>query len=113
MPHCIVEYSKELERSVKPSAFIEAVHQGALQTDLFEESDIKTRTLSFENHQTGGRTLCFVHVIVKILSGRSREQRAGLSKKILDELKKLNLSSISMTVEICEIERETYAKVLA
>ena len=110
MPHCIIEYAKDLEGSLQIPRLIEAVHAGAFKSGLFEEDDIKTRATGYEHYQTGTGDLPFVHVTVRILSGRNQQQKADLAKHILAGLKQLKQPSVSLTVEVCDIERETYAK---
>ena len=112
MPHCIIEYSKDLESSVKPLTLINAVHNGAVASKLFDESHIKTRTRSYEHYKTGVSDKAFIHVTASILSGRTVEQKTALSTKILTELQGLSLSSMVITVQICDIESETYAKIV-
>ncbi len=112
MPHCIIEYSKEIEDKIKPIELIKKVYQGALKSNLFKDKDIKIRTISFTDYQTGNKKINFIHVTVKILSGRSQELRALLSNLILNELKNINIKSISITVEICEIENKSYSKII-
>lgn len=112
MPHCIIEYSKDLESRVEPSILIQAVHNGAVTSALFDESHIKTRTRSYVNYKTGASDNAFIHVTASILSGRTVEQKANLSNTILSQLKKLDLSAVTITVQICDIETETYTKVV-
>ena len=108
MPHCIIEYSQDIE--AKPTSLINAVFQGALKSQLFEENHIKTRTIAFDNYQVGALKESFIHVTARILSGRTVEQRSMLSQSILTTLAELNLSSVTMTVEVVEMERDSYAK---
>ncbi|MEH6579798.1 MAG: 5-carboxymethyl-2-hydroxymuconate Delta-isomerase [Amphritea sp.] len=110
MPHCIIEYAKDLESAIHIPRLIQAVHAGALKSALFDEDDIKTRATGYEHYQTGNGDLPFVHVTAKILSGRSEQQKAYLSRQILAELKSLQLASLSLTVEVSDMTRETYAK---
>ena len=110
MPHCIIEYSKDLESSVKPLVLINAVHKGAVESKLFDESHIKTRTCSYEDYKVGTSSNAFVHVTASILTGRTVEQKAELSEKILTELESLQLSLVVITVQICDIETESYFK---
>lgn len=116
MPHCIIEISKELNKIIGPSTLIETTHQAIVSSGLFEESHIKTRIQAYEHYKTGTSPLSFIHVTVRILSGRNLDQKANLSKKVLNQLKTLietqGLSSISLTIEICDIEREAYSKVI-
>ncbi len=112
MPHCIVEYSNEIEKSVEPTQLINAVYQGALKSDLFEDEDIKTRSIAFENYQSGSIKKAFVHVTVKILSGRNSEQKKKLANLILSQLRMIDFPSTLLTVEVVEIEKESYAKAM-
>ncbi|PCJ45259.1 MAG: 5-carboxymethyl-2-hydroxymuconate isomerase [Gammaproteobacteria bacterium] len=86
MPHCIIEYSQKLENEVRPVKLMSAVLQGALNSNLFEADDIKTRIIPFQHHLTGGTKQNFIHVTLKISSGRSINQRLDLSKSVLSEL---------------------------
>lgn len=106
MPHLIVEHSQNLEAS----RLLEAVCQGAVESELFELTDIKTRAIGYQYFETNASQQQFVHVVVKILSGRTSAQRQMLSKLVLDQLALLNLESTSLTVEVVEMERESYAK---
>lgn len=110
MPHCIVEYSKDLENLVTPKQILDAVYQANLRSGLFEDQDIKTRALAFEHYQAGALQQAFIHVTVKILSGRDLLQRNNLSHLVLEQLAQINLGPISITVEVIEIEKESYAK---
>jgi 5-carboxymethyl-2-hydroxymuconate isomerase len=112
MPHCIIEYSTEIETSVKPAQLINAVYQGALTSGLFDHNNIKTRSIAFDSYQTGSIKKAFVHVTVKIFSGRNLEQKKTLSNLILSQLKTIDFPSISLTVEVVEMEKESYAKVV-
>lgn len=112
MPHCIVEYSNEIEKSVEPIQLINAVYQGALKSDLFEDADIKTRSIAFDSYQSGSIKKAFVHVTVKILSGRNLKQKKILSNLILSQLKTIDFSSAMLTVEVVEIEKDSYAKMV-
>jgi len=112
VPHCIIEYSNDLEGRIEPEILINAVHQGAVASKLFKESHIKTRTRSYEYYQTGTGDSAFIHVTASILSGRTLEQKKNLSNCILMQLEKLAISAVTITVQICDIETETYTKVV-
>jgi 5-carboxymethyl-2-hydroxymuconate isomerase len=109
LPHCIIEHSSNFEGKVKE--LINAVHKGSLATGIFDERDIKTRALSFENYQTGTSKTPFIHVSSKILVGRNAKQKSALSDSILLHIKNLNLGSCSLTVEIIDIDKDSYAKI--
>lgn len=110
MPHCIVEYSQGLADVIEPAQLNMAVFEGALASGLFGENDIKTRSIAYADYQTGAVKSEFIHVVIKLLQGRSMAQRASLSQRVLDSLGELELSSVSLTVQVCEIENDSYAK---
>lgn len=112
MPHCIIEYSDTLETILCPNELMRSVYLGALSSELFDADDIKTRLVSFQHFASGDIKQDFIHVVLKILSGRSNEQRKALSNSVLTELNRLPLSSISLTVEVVEIEKSSYSKVV-
>lgn len=112
MPHCIVEYSKIIEKSLSADTLIKIVHKGAVASGLFEESSIKTRALGFEHYQTGLDDTPFIHVNIKILQGRNHQQKKALSEVILRELTEVARSPMSLTVEVMDIEKVSYKKAL-
>jgi 5-carboxymethyl-2-hydroxymuconate isomerase len=112
MPHCIIEYSSEVEASIPAQLLLNTVHEAAVSSRLFSVADIKTRLVPFSQDQVILATANFIHVSVHILSGRTIEQRAQLSALMLKALDKLALESISISVNIVELERESYAKTI-
>ncbi|SFC60660.1 5-carboxymethyl-2-hydroxymuconate Delta-isomerase [Pseudoalteromonas denitrificans] len=112
MPHCIVEYSIDLERKIEITQLNHAVFNSALKSELFEEQDIKVRAIGYAHFQTGKYRSDFIHVVVKVLNGRTFEQQKNLSALVLQALDNLGVSSISLTVEIVEIEADLYAKLV-
>jgi len=110
MPHCIIEHSS----TINAEDLLKPVFEGALKSSLFDKNgnDIKVRTVSYTHYLTGTEKSDFIHVIIKILSGRTTQQKLLLSETIINEVKLLNISHCSITVEVVDIERETYSKVL-
>ncbi len=113
MPHCIIEYAKNIENLVKPQQLLNAVFQGAAKSQLFtKDTDIKTRSIAYDHYQIGDEKNDFVHVTIKILSGRTLLQRQHLSSLVLNSLSSLNFNDTSLTVEIVDMEKESYVKKL-
>lgn len=108
MPHCVVEYSAELNAT----PILTAVFEGARKAELFEPNgaDIKVRAQAYQQHISGAKHRDFIHVQLRILSGRNPEQKQQLSQSVLEHLLKLGLSSCSHTVEVIDIDRASYAK---
>jgi 5-carboxymethyl-2-hydroxymuconate isomerase len=110
MPHCIIEYSKNIEPSTGVLELVASVYQGALASALFTPEDIKCRAIPYVDYQAGGDALSFIHVVLKILQGRNASQKADLSRHVLAALEALPLTQISLTVEVVDIEVASYQK---
>jgi 5-carboxymethyl-2-hydroxymuconate isomerase len=116
MPHCIIEYSAELAQELDLEDVMSAVFSGAVQSLLFLTNDIKIRAIPFNDfyaetdNQTNGNKQRFIHVCCKVLSGRNLEQRQKLSQLILNHLNTFTIKSVSVSVEIVDMERESYNK---
>ncbi|WP_192891471.1 5-carboxymethyl-2-hydroxymuconate Delta-isomerase [Vibrio bathopelagicus] len=110
MPHCIIEHSS----TINGHQLNQKVFLGAMESQLFSPTgeDIKVRSLAYQHYQTGEEKEDFVHVSVRILSGRQESDKVRLSESILNQLLTLSLSSASLTVEIIDIDRASYSKVL-
>jgi 5-carboxymethyl-2-hydroxymuconate isomerase len=110
MPHCIIEYSADVADHVSISDLIEATYRGASSSGLFNEYDIKTRAFVCRHHQTGSTQDSFVHVTVRLLSGRGDRQKADLSEKVLAHIESVLPGVVSVSVEICDMQRDSYRK---
>ena len=110
MPHCIVEHSSNING--KP--LLTAVYEGAFKSNLFEVdgSGIKVRLLPIEDYIAGNDKSSFIHVQLRILSGRDTQQKSMLSGLVMDEIKRLNFDDCSITVEVAELHRDSYSKLL-
>ncbi|MEQ9890012.1 5-carboxymethyl-2-hydroxymuconate isomerase [Pectobacterium aroidearum] len=108
MPHCIAEHSSDID----VNALLPAIYRGALESGLFSSdgSDIKVRSLAYDCYTTGDQRASFIHVAVKILSGRTGEQKSRLSNLVLQKIEALGLKNLSVTVEVVDMDRLCYAK---
>ena len=110
MPHCLIEYSKDLEAQLLPEDLMKTVYHAAIDSGLFEAKDIKVRLLSFSKFLPIDGKTAFIHVTLRLLSGRHVETRRALSQQVFDRIQALGLRGLAMTVDIVEIARETYTK---
>jgi 5-carboxymethyl-2-hydroxymuconate isomerase len=108
MPHCIIEYSEDLDGNA--DAIIRSVHTGAAMSGLFELSDIKTRAISYKHYQVGVTQASFIHVSSRILAGRDNTQKGSLNAAIVDQLGALAFSNCSITAEVIDIHKDSYIK---
>lgn len=112
MPHCTLEYSQAIEAKIHPSELVAAVYEGALESELFKEPAIKSRAYACEHYQNGAEQMDFIHVEMRILAGRTQEQKDHLSEKVLGNLSSLGLQSTAISLEIVDMLADNYSKVV-
>jgi len=110
MPHCIIEYSAKITESLPVEQLMHAVYKGANQSELFTASDIKVRACAYDDFYLPGAEQVFVHVNMKILSGRDLSQRKSLSASVSNQLERLGIENAIVTVEVTNIEKDSYVK---
>jgi len=113
LPHCIIEFSEPLTSRLAPAELLQKVHEGALKSALFQAADIKTRAQSYEHFFSESEQVDFIHVTIRIMAGRTDEQKQHLSASVLNALSDLGLTEISITVEVVDLHNSSYAKYLA
>lgn len=110
MPHCVIEYSNTLESQAKADAMLDAVYHGVHKSGLFKTSHIRLRALAYQHYLLGGDYNDFIHVTVRMHQGRSTDQKKQLSEAVLSALRTLGLQSVSITVELVEMDTASYAR---
>ena len=110
MPHCIIEYSHDVADQVSIDDLVSATFRGVLSSGLFDEYDIKTRAVAYQHHQMGSTRDSFVHVTVRLLSGRDDAQKSDLSEILLAHIEPMLPRVVSVGVEVCDMHRESYRK---
>ena len=110
MPHLVIEYSEDVAEQADIDAIVDAAHDGAMDSGLFPEYDIKTRAIGYRHHRTGQTRDSFVHVTVHLLDGRSDAQKSELGEAVLARLLPLLPRVASVGVEIVDMHRASYRK---
>ena len=117
MPHFVLEYSDNILEEVDLKDLFKKLHTLLVDVGPFNLSDIKSRAIRHKEFHVanGQKSNAFVHLTLSIFKGRDLSIRQAVAEKILSFLKgefarsfeKLNCS---YTVEIREMEKETYFK---
>ncbi len=117
MPHCILETSDNIIDSINRKEILSEINNCLAETGLFNIDDIKSRFIVHNNFVIGDgdENRVFVTLNVAILSGRSQETKNMISKKCLELLKlafaeSLKKLKFSLTVQITEMDKESYAR---
>ncbi len=110
MPHCIIEYSNDLEQTDKILLVLEMVNESMVSSGLFNVDSIKVRAIPVSKYLIGGKTVPFIHATVRLLAGRTDEQKHILSQAILDTISKQFHSIDNITVDVIDINPNCYSK---
>ncbi len=110
MPHIIIEFSSDSATDSQTGVMLDAVHQAAVASGLFDASHVRVRAYPTHLYRVGGNINPFFHAQVRIQSGRSTEQKKNLSNAILEAMRECQGTAHSITVEVVEMERASYAR---
>ena len=86
MPHLTVEYSANLDNQIDILKLIEAVHQAALGSGVFEVAAVRTRAERRDYYviADGHPDNAFVAISVRVAPGRPPETRRRLGQEIFE-----------------------------
>lgn len=110
MPHLIIEFAQELAEAEQVETLLDAVHRAAAGTGLFEENYIRVRAMPVAHYRCGGKREPFIHVQCRIHAGRNEVMKKQLSEAVLSALRDQGWPAKVMTVEVVDMDRESYAK---
>jgi 5-carboxymethyl-2-hydroxymuconate isomerase len=117
MPHVFLEYTPNLTEFDADKALLRINHALVASGQFGAEFDIKSRATELGAFRvgTGLGERGFVHVKLALLSGRSAQIKKQLSESLLAGLKDLGDwpegIEVQLSVEVVDLDRESYAKV--
>jgi 5-carboxymethyl-2-hydroxymuconate isomerase len=88
MPHLNIEYSANLEEVLDVQALVDRIHETALETGIFPLGGVRTRAEArkFYRIANGDPRAGYIHMIVRIGSGRDLETRRSAGDRIFGAL---------------------------
>lgn len=120
MPHIHLEYSDNLQHIIETKPLMLAIHQALFKTGHIKTpNDLKSRAIMQQDYVVGLSTLqdqAYVHAKVSLLSGRSVEVRQEIAGLVLEVMQQ-HVSpqpelNIQLCVEILEMQKQIYSKVI-
>lgn len=110
MPHIIIEYSANLIPDLDISALTRELHGVLDGLYNISQNRIRTRAIKLDNFLVGDRggSGHMVHITLKLLTGRTVEAQKEMGQILASVTKKFIPSETSITVEIVELDKETY-----
>lgn len=113
MPHIIVEYPEELIDNESVDVILQTIHQSIADSGLFKADQIRTRAYPFRSFTNAGGSTPYLHIQARIKSGRDADNKKQLGEVILSALATLHIQVSVMTVEIIDMDRDSYGKYAA
>ena len=116
MPHLTVEYSKSLSDKIPMDQILKKLHLSLEACSGLDLNRVKSRLVE---HAVvlggkGALEIQMVHVTLAILSGRDPETKKSYSQTLFDTVVSSVpvgvLSSISLTIEIRDMDRDSYIR---
>ena len=108
MPHFTVDCSENILELKDPKEILDEVFESAFSTGLFSRDAIKVRLNPFKHSLVLGGDLDFIHVFGNIMEGRTTEQKADLSRKIVSKLNQLFPEVTIISMNIRDLEKSSY-----
>jgi 5-carboxymethyl-2-hydroxymuconate isomerase len=110
MPHCVIEYSNDLEEKDEMIKTVEMINRNLVDSELFDKKTIKTRAISISTYLIGDEKIPFIHTTIRLLKGRTNKQKKILSKNILNTLSNKYHLLKDISVEVIDINPNCYSK---
>lgn len=112
MPHVIIEHTESVSGRMHKANVLAEVHRAMVNTGIYAPEAIKSRTLVHNETCWGAQAMPveFVHVEVRILAGRTIEQRQETARAVFAVLQQHFPESVRQSVNIHEMVKETYIK---
>lgn len=88
MPHLNIEYSANLADELDIEALVERIHETALATGIFPLGGVRTRAEARSHYRiaNGDPRAGYIHMMVRIGSGRDFETRRNVGDRIFETL---------------------------
>jgi 5-carboxymethyl-2-hydroxymuconate isomerase len=112
MPHIVIEHSALKNLKTEVGTLLDAVFEAAEESGLFDADDIKARAIEYAHHRNGRANYSFIHADIKIMPGRSSQQKSDLAGRVLKKLRALKFETCLTTVEVTDIASEHYVKAM-
>ena len=108
MPHFILDCSDTVLAEYSEEHILAQIHLVAHSTGLFDEDDIKVRVHPYKTYSVGNKRQDFIHVFAYIMEGRSTEQKADLSKRVMKKLCAMFPQIPRIAMNVYDFEKATY-----
>ena len=113
MPHCVIEYTRSIEAEINISDLLGVAFESVASSGHFNREAIKARAMPFDIYKSGLDRDEYIHVKLRILSGRTPQQKKQISDHMIEHLSTHVGRTKSLTVEIIDMDIGSYGKYIA
>tara|TARA_R110002096_G_scaffold416576_3_gene619641 strand:+ start:79721 stop:80068 length:348 start_codon:yes stop_codon:yes gene_type:complete len=113
VPHCVIEYTRNIEAEINISDLLGVAFEGVASCGHFNREAIKARAIPFDIYKSGLDRDDYIHLKLRILSGRTPEQKKQISDHMIEQLIAHVGRTKSLTVEIIDMDIGSYGKYIA
>jgi len=119
MPHLTLEYTENVQPEVAFDDLFARLHQVLVNVGAIAIGNCKSRARCLDIYYIGDGEPqhAFVHLVIRLIEGRSVELKRQIGRECLEVLEEFFTPSpgleLQTTVEIQDIERTTYLKIPA
>lgn len=110
MPHIVIEYAKEPLIESRVERLLDAIVDMVSASGVFPPTNLKLRAMPCAHVRVAGVRCPFVHASVAMMAGVALEARRDLSERLLQTLVRALPEIADITVDIREMNPETYGK---
>lgn len=117
MPHIIVEYTPNLTDLPFDAMLAAVTRQLSESPEVEDEADLKARVIRADAFRVGlaDSQRGFIHVIVRILEGRSEQAKQDFSQRVADGMLEHMPAfpdgmTVHLSVEVVDMHRGSYRK---
>lgn len=110
MPHFIIEHGNALHGENDHKDAMEIAFQCGEACGFIDPLDIKVRLQPYTAFFAGDGRSSFIHITVRLLSGRTAEHKENLAIAMRDAFDARFGQVQSISIEICDMDRASYKK---
>jgi len=110
MPHFIIEHGAALKNEDDHQDAMQVVATAGADCGFILREDIKVRIYESTSFLLLDGRESFLHLTIRMLAGRTAEQKTALSRLAREGLCKRFSHVQSISVEICDMEPQSYKK---
>jgi 5-carboxymethyl-2-hydroxymuconate isomerase len=109
MPHILLEYSAP-NLTPHADALLRAAYDAVVASGLFQYESIKARHIAYDAFILPQGAQSFAHIAVKILDGRTLEQRSAVSDAVFAAVQATGIAIATLSIALHEMDGTTYRK---